>query len=144
MKKQITLTTTVIIAVIIAVIGFFGGAAYGKHKVAQTPNALAGNFQGRQNGGTFNGMMRTGQSGMMRGGAVFGSVLKKDDKSITVQVQGGGSKLILLSGNTTVSKSATGTMNDVSAGSEVVVNGTANPDGSVTATSIQIRPAQNQ
>jgi hypothetical protein len=45
------------------------------------------------------------------------------------------------SGTTTFSKSAQGTIADVAVGSQLFVGGTTNTDGSVTATTIQLRPA---
>lgn len=142
MKKNII--TNIIIAVVIAGVAFFGGMQYSKSKVMSTTAS-------RQfGGGTSTGMMGGGRpggasaamTGMRSGGAVIGSVLSKDDKSITVQTQGGGSKIIFLSEKTAISTAAKGSLADIVAGSDVVVMGTPNADGSVTAQTIQLRPAQ--
>jgi hypothetical protein len=99
----------------------------------------AGNFA------QFNGAAG-GQAGAARGargaggGFVTGSVIAKDDKSVTVQVMGGGSKIVFFTDKTEVMKSATGTAADLVNGTQVIITGAGNPDGSVNATSIQIRP----
>ena len=108
-------------------------------------------YLGYQNGkgaskGQYAGMagMRGGAAGMMRGGAaggaVNGSVISKDDTSITVQSKDGSSKIVLYTDSTQVMESTTGNISDVAVGSQVLVQGKANSDGSVTAQSISIRP----
>ncbi|HRY60183.1 MAG TPA: DUF5666 domain-containing protein [Patescibacteria group bacterium] len=130
----------VLIAVIITIIitgggAFYGGMLYGKSKSSSNKFAQAvGQFGGPN--GTRNGA-RNGAGG----GFVNGEVLSKDDKSITVKLQDGGSKIVLLSASTTVGKTTDGTLTDLEVGKNVMVTGTTNTDGSVTAKSIQIRPA---
>jgi hypothetical protein len=51
------------------------------------------------------------------------------------------SEIVLLSPTTQILKSVTGAASDLTVGSEVTITGTTNSDGSVSATSIQIRPA---
>ena len=76
------------------------------------------------------------------GGATIGQVVSMDANSITVSIpNNGGSKIILYSPTTTVAKTTTGTISDVTVGSTITATGTANSDGSITATAIQIRPA---
>ena len=77
-----------------------------------------------------------------RGGAGFanGEVLSADTSSMIVKMRDGSSKNIILSNSTQVLKSATGTISDVTTGTQVTVVGSANTDGSITAQSVQIRP----
>ncbi len=131
---------TGVIAIIVAIGLFYGGVKYGEAQ-GTVGTAAAGQF-GNRAGGVFG--QRTGGAGA-RGGAaggfVAGSILSKNDTSITVQIMGGGSKIVFTSASTTVAKSVTGSMSDLSVGTNVIVQGSTNSDGSVTARSIQIRPA---
>jgi len=123
-------------AVVIIATSFFGGMQYGKSKSQQLPGNFAGlSSQGRQ----FQQMNGSGRRiGAQGGGFVFGEVLSKDDKSITIKLSDGGSKIVFFSTSTNVMKSAEGSVNDIVVGEQVSVNGTANQDGSVTAQSMQI------
>ena len=93
-----------------------------------------------------------------RGGSfVNGEIISKDDKGITVKLrtpaQGSssntgeqsGSKIILLSDSTEITKPAKISPAELQIGLQIVANGTPNQDGSITAQSIQLRPQmQNQ
>ena len=115
--------------------GFFGGMKYQQSKMTTT---RFGNFQtGGRNG---NMMARTG-SGM--GGnfrPVSGDIISADDKSITVKMSDGSSKIILFSSSMTINKSAEATKSDLAVGQKVAVFGMQNSDGSLTAESIQLNP----
>ena len=69
---------------------------------------------------------------------IMGEVLSQDDKSFTVKMPDGGSKIILFSEKTTLHKANDATKSDLKAGEQVSVFGTENPDGSLTAQNIQI------
>jgi hypothetical protein len=131
MKKHVPM---IAVAVVVAVAAFFGGMKYGQAKVS-TPVDAQGQATGRQFGG---GAARRG--GAPGGGFTTGAILSKDAASITIQLNGGGSKIVFISTSTPVMKFAAGSSNDLAVGKQVAVTGTSNADGSVTAQSIQLRP----
>lgn len=122
---------------------FYGGVKFGgqNQSAAKNRGLFSGQFNspgsglqgpGGLNGGTFN------RAGGMNGG-VNGEVLAKDDKSITVKLKDGGSKIVFYSEKTLVSKTAATSLDDVLVGGQVMIIGSSNPDGSVNAESIQLR-----
>ena len=136
--KPIKPVIVLLFALIIGAAAFFGGMQYQKSQpfVRQLTeqDMQFGNGQPRQGaqGGQF--LRRNG------GGAVTGEILSTDENSITVKLQDGSSKIVVLSGTTTINKSADGTKDDLKTGERVAVFGTTNSDGSVTAQNIQLNP----
>jgi len=147
----------IVIATAIVVGGgaFFGGMKYAENK---SPRRLSqGDFQNLQNlspeerqqrlqelGANATGGFRGGPGGggMRGGGLTTGEIISKDDKSVTIKLQDGGSKIIFLSDSTEITRFVEGTLDDLIVGKNIGVNGTANSDGSITAQSIQLRPQQ--
>ena len=147
-KKSIAII--VVVALIMGGAGFYGGTAYEKKVLpsgGQGRMANGGNFSGKnggaQQGTDTQGQARSGAAGMRNGnggGFISGQIIAMDDKSITVKDRNGSSKIILYSPSSTVGKTVAGSSTDLATGQEVMVNGTTNSDGSVTAENIQIRP----
>lgn len=128
-----------IIFVVAVMVG--GGAFYGGMKYQQSKIPFRQNFQNLSPEERQQRIQQMGVTGNRTGaGFATGEVISKDDKSITVKIQNGGSKIIFYSNNTEISKFATGTPDDLEVGKTVTVNGTTNQDGSITAQSIQISP----
>lgn len=134
-----------IIAVIVVGAGsFYGGMLYGKSKGGKNS---AQNFQNlsplerQQRVGQMGGVQGRGGNRAAGGGFVNGDIIAKDDKSITVKSGDGGSKIVFLSGATQIMKSVDGSTVDLEMGKNVIITGSANSDGSLTAESIQLRPA---
>jgi len=130
---------------IIAVLLVGGGAFFAGMKYGQSKNSLASlqnlTPEQRQQMGASGGFRGTGAAGTRIGsGFVSGDIISKSDNSVTVKLQDGGSKIVFFSDTTTISKSTDGTSADLETGKTIMVNGTTNSDGSVTATNIQIRP----
>jgi hypothetical protein len=135
MKK--ILPIIIILVVVIAIGAFWGGTKYAQSKTKSSAQANLQRFQ-QMNGGVRTGARAAGVS------LVNGDIIAKDDKSITIKLRDGGSKIVFYSDKTEVGKFVTGTVSDLAIGQAVMANGTANSDGSVSATSVQIRPAMPQ
>jgi hypothetical protein len=131
------------VAVVVAAgAGFLGGMQYQK---TQTVANFRNGFQGQMNGSIQNrtGATRNGAGTMQngfRGGMVSGEVTAKDEKSLTIKMADGSSKIVVLSGTTTYSLASESSLDKISVGTKVAAFGTANSDGSTTATSIETNP----
>jgi hypothetical protein len=124
-------------AVILVALAFWAGTAYANHKNRTARTVMMGGQAQGMRGNFAVGGMRTGANA---GSFVSGTVLSKTDTALTVQNQAGGSKIVLVSSSTAVSKSAQGALTDVAVGSSIVATGTTNSDGSITAQTVQVRP----
>jgi hypothetical protein len=129
----------VIVVIIVGCGSFYGGMKYAS---ASRSANMRGAFG--QAGGLPGAVGATGtraRQGVAGGGFINGDIVSMDDKSITVKSKDGSSKIVFLSGTTEIGKFVTGALSDLTAGLTVMVTGKTNSDGSVTAQSIQIRPA---
>jgi beta-lactamase superfamily II metal-dependent hydrolase len=122
----------VIIAVAVMVILVAAGAFFGDVKYQQSKSPRFGNFQGARSG-----QQAQGNQGVR---PVNGEIINQDETSITVKLQDGSSKIVLVGDSTTINKSADGSKSDLQVGERVAVFGTQNSDGSVTAQNIQLNP----
>ena len=134
--KNSNLVLMVLIALIVGGAAFFGGMKYQQGKRQVFTNGQFDNMTGARGG---NSNVRR-----MGGGQVIGEILSQDDKSITVKLADGSSKIVLFSATTNINKASEGTKADLTTGSKVAVFGTTNTDGSVTAQNIQINPIQRE
>lgn len=126
----------ILVAVLVGTGAFFGGIKYQQSKQPAFSRQFGGG-QGARNGqgGT------AGLSGDRRSfRPVNGEIISTDDKSITVKMQDGSSRIVMLSDKTEINKAASGTKDDLKVGEKVAVFGTDNTDGSVTAQNIQLNP----
>ncbi len=136
------IVSVIAVAVVVGGGAFFGGMKYAESKSPrgqfsrQGLSANVGDAFGQYHAGGA-GRQFGGQRG---GGFTGGEIISKDDKSVTVKIQNGGSRIVFFSDSTTVTKSAPGSLNDLTVGAQIFVNGSQNSDGSVTAQTIQLRP----
>ena len=125
-----------VLAVVVALVGaaaFFSGMKYQENRSSKNFGQFAGNSanQGRNRG----------QSGQRSGGRpVAGEIISQDDKSITVKLSDGSSKIVIISDTTQINKAETAGKVDLAVGQKVAVFGSENADGSVTAGNIQLNP----
>jgi hypothetical protein len=119
----------VIAAVIFGAGGFFAGIKYQQLRRTALFNQMDNrNGQGQVRGTNFR--------------PVNGEIINTDDKSITVKMQDGSSKIVLFSDQTQINQATTAAKSDLKTGQIVAVFGTSNSDGSVTAQSIQLNPQE--
>jgi hypothetical protein len=123
----------VIVGIIVLAGVFYGGMTYGGNNVraaisSRSQGLGTGNFAGRTGGARGAGGFTTGQ------------IISENSTSITVALASGGSKIVFLDNTTPITKQANGTIADLAVGTNVMVTGTANTDGSISAQSVQIRP----
>lgn len=127
---------SIVIAILVAIIvgggAFFGGMKYQQSK---QPSFM------RQSGTGVQGT-RTGANNRIGAGfrPVNGEIISADDKSITVKLQDGSSKIVLISDKTEINKATEATKDDLKTGEKVAVFGQENSDGSITAQNVQINP----
>lgn len=148
--KKYSILIFVAIAVIVAGLSFEGGILYQKNKnknsmpsgmptdmaggnISSDDTAANGNTSGR------NGTPPSGTAPNGNGGGTSGTIVSKDDESITIKTSDGSSMVIYYSDSTTVTKSSTASLSDLVTGSEISVMGSTNSDKSVTAKEITVK-----
>lgn len=125
-------------ALVLLVAGF--GVGYAAANLTATP---ASNAAVRGNG-VFGGNFGPGASFRTRGGGfgggASGTIGSLTADQMTITTASGGSRIVLLTPSTTVTQvsATTKAVTDLTNGETVTVIGTANPDGSVTATRVII------
>jgi hypothetical protein len=129
-----------ILGVIVAIIivggaAFYAGDVYGK---SATP---AVSTTARQFAAGAAGARGARGAGGAAGGFTTGQIVSTASGSVTIQLASGSTQIILTSPSTQILKSTSGSLSDLSTGTSITVTGSANSDGSLTAQSIQIRPA---
>lgn len=135
--KNKNLVTILIVAVVVGAAGFLGGMQYQK---SQSPSIEAMMATGNGSGGQ-RMMIRNGQSGMTGNQGsrpVSGEIISSDDSSVTVKMEDGSTKIIILSDKTTINKSSTGSAEDLKTGEKITAFGSTNSDGSITAQMVSL------
>jgi hypothetical protein len=149
-RARVPSLTLLLGALLVAGLGFVGGAMLGKHDASSGGSglsvaALRSEFAGTGTGASTGTSGRTG-SGFGRSGfgsslfgsgnATIGSVKLVDGSTVYIETTEGSIVQVSTSSSTKVTISSTGTVKDLQPGDEVVVSGTKNASGTVAATSI--------
>ncbi len=130
----------VVIAVVCAGVFFYVGMVYGKNTASSSSAGRGGSFAfSSSTRAGFGARGGTGTGGT--GGVVTGQVISTNADSMTVQLANGNSQVVFFSSSTDIEKPSPVPASELTDGTEVIVTGSSNSDGSVTAQMIQVRPA---
>jgi hypothetical protein len=139
MKKNQKIIAGVAVVALMAG-SFYGGMVYGKGSQGGRGQFAAGQFgNGQFMRGAGAAGMGGARAGGMAGGFTAGQILSKDETGVTLKLQDGSTKIVLIGPDTQVMKEASSTADDLSQGQQVTVTGTQNADGSITARTVQAR-----
>jgi hypothetical protein len=140
MKKWQMWTLAAVVVIGVGVGCLFGGKAWGDNGSSTNDGSNQTWADGnRPSGMPGDGSMPAGAPGGRNGGnMVSGSIIAIDADSITVQTTDGSTKIVLVGSSATISLVTAGSASDLKTGENVVVSGTTNTDGTVTATSIRL------
>ena len=121
--------------------GFFAGVKYQQSRRVFPALGQGEQFTGQMRGNP-GAAGRQGNPGQALGARpLSGKVISRDEKSLTIELPDGGSKIILLSEGTFFKRMENASGDDLAVGSNVLVLGQENSDGSVSAQSVQIENA---
>lgn len=129
--KNNNLMMTLIVAAVVGGITFFGGMKY--QESLQAKRADLSGMRIRQTGNMPAGLNQRTGAGMIRG-----EIINKDDESITVKMADNSSKIIMITDNTEINKATKAETEELVNGQQVMIFGSTNADGSLTASQIQL------
>lgn len=149
MNKTTQLILGVVLLLAVAAGSFYGGMVYGKGQASTTASAggFTANFGQNADGSTTrpNGFRpdTQGQAGGFgaQAGMLFGEIQAIEGNIITVLNRDGAEQQVQVTDTTLIEKNASVTVSDLTVGDTVIVSGSDNDDGSVTARSVQVSPA---
>jgi hypothetical protein len=149
-RAKLPSVTLILAAIVVASAGFLGGALVGKHYGSSGSGNLAAAFRGLAaaratasaspgaSGGTRSGFPGSagGGGGFGGGNATVGTIKLIDGSTVYVQTTAGDIVQVKTSSGTKVTVSETVPVKDLQPGETVIVEGSKNASGGVSATSI--------
>lgn len=125
--------------VLVAGLSFFAGMTYQKSKNQSTAFPMMRNNQQKMNDTqSKNGSNQKNTNAQRNGRPMSGEIISFDGETLTLKTQDDGNKIVTYSDSTKINKASEGSSADLQTGSQVMVIGTENSDGSVTAETISI------
>ncbi len=122
----------IFVVIVVGGLSFYGGMKYQSSKTPAVGAFARGNANFVRGGGL-------GAGG--GGGLIAGQVVSVDASSITIQERDGSSKVVFFTASTPVMEMVAGKQSDITVGKQVNIVGMTNSDGSISATSVQLRSA---
>jgi hypothetical protein len=148
-RAKLPSLTVVLVAIVVASAGFIGGIMVGKHYGSSGSSSLASRFgafaaaAGASPSASTGARSRTGLGGagggfggFAGGNATVGTIKLVDGSTVYVQTSAGDIVQVLTSSGTKVTVSTTVPVKDLRPGETVIVEGSKNSSGGVSATSI--------
>jgi hypothetical protein len=149
-RAKLPSVTLILAAIVVASAGFLGGALVGKHYGSSGSGNLAAAFRGLAaarstasasaspgaSGGTGSGFAGRGGGAFGGGNATIGTIKLIDGSTVYVQTTAGDIVQVKTSSGTKVTVSQTVPVKDLQPGETVIVEGSKNASGGVSATSI--------
>lgn len=132
---KIIIIISAAVVVVAASSGFFAGVKYQESRRA----AIVRQFAGGQGFGSRGFMTGNGSRAGIR--PVSGEIIGSDDKSITIKLADGSTKIVLVSETTLINKASQATRSELVTGGTVLVFGQESSSGIVTAQNIQLNPS---
>jgi hypothetical protein len=123
-----------IVWLVIAIVALGGGYFWGKAGATAARAGFAG-------AGVYGSSTRRLAGGATGGGFTTGQIASFGNDSMTLQLANGNSQVVFYSSSTPVSEPTIVSPSTLKVGTAVMVGGTSNSDGSLTATTIQVRAA---
>lgn len=137
--KNLNLPVLIIITLFCLGIGFYAGTKYKTNNRSNFGNGLQ--MDSRNNRQGQNSSRPTGQTN--RGfRPLVGEITSNDNKSITVKMTDGSSKIVLLGDSVQITQAQSAQIYDLKVGLKVSVFGQNNQDGSITAQNISLNPVE--
>lgn len=142
-KSGIGKTTMILGVAVLAIVAFVGGVlvqkSFGATQTPNRQNAAGRQFPGRDGSTPPSGSNRPNGGNFGRGTA--GTIDHVDGTTVYVKTQNGQIVKVSTSDSTKVQITSDGKLTDLKAGQQVVVQGQAGSDGTVTGQTITQRPA---
>jgi hypothetical protein len=132
-RAKLPSLTLVLAALVVASAGFLGGIVVGKHYGSSGSSSAASAFRRFAAGAS--ATAGTGR-GFAAGNATIGTIKLIDGSTVYVQTSGGDIVQVATSAGTKVTASSTVRVKDLQPGETVIVEGSKNSTGGVTAASI--------
>lgn len=132
--------TVLLITVGVGAIAFFGGMKY-QESVSLSRRQMMFGGDGMRTIGAQSGNTQQTRMGVR---PISGELVSIDEDSVTVKTPDGGSKIVLFTDKMTIHKASVAEKADMKTGEKVMIIGTGNADGSVSAQSIQLNPSLYQ
>lgn len=144
MKKTVVVIGVLLVIAAVGGGSFWAGMRVGENRIIQNPARLFQRFRGQ--GGQFPGMIMVGtpqpgeEAAPFRGG-IMGTIKAVEGDTLVVTTEEGEIR-VQTTDTTLIEKSMAVEVGDLEVGEQVVVSGSQNDDGSITARAIRISAAR--